>query len=234
MADERTVTRRERRIATRKAQILDAAAKVFAEKGFHRATTKEIAEAADVSEGTLYNYFDSKEDLLIGMMARVAEEQLLGEVFRPSQERREPLETPQEQITPQEPMPDARGFLLKMLRWRQNFVRQNKAMLQAILSEMLVNPELRERYNQQLVIPFMSLSEQQIQARIDLGQIRPVDVSLAVRFVTALNLGLLGLLILGDPLLQMEWESDDLVQKLTGFILEGIGAQEKVQKGATG
>lgn len=233
MAEERTATRRERRIAAREAQILEAAAKIFAEKGFHRATTKEIAEAADVSEGTLYNYFDSKEDLLIGMMMRLGEEQL-GGVFTPSQEDREPLETLQEQIIPQEPMPEAREFLRKMLRRRQDFVQRNKAMLQALLSEMLVNPDLRERYNQQLVIPFMSLFEQQMQARVELGQIRLVDVPLAVRFVAAINLGLLGLLVLGDPLLQKEWESDDLVQKLTGFILEGIGAQEKVQKGATG
>ncbi len=52
---QRTAARRERRIAARKEQILDAAAQVFAAKGFHRATTKEIAEAADVSEGTIYN-----------------------------------------------------------------------------------------------------------------------------------------------------------------------------------
>lgn len=50
---EQPTTRRERRIAARKAQILDAAARVFAKRGLHRATTKEIAEAADVSAGTL-------------------------------------------------------------------------------------------------------------------------------------------------------------------------------------
>lgn len=66
--DANASTRRERRIAARRAQILDAAEAVFAAKGYHRATTREIAEAADVSEGTLYNYFANKRDLFIGLM----------------------------------------------------------------------------------------------------------------------------------------------------------------------
>ena len=57
-------SRRERRIAARKAQILEAAETVFSQKGYERATTRDIAETADISEGTLYNYFGSKSDLL--------------------------------------------------------------------------------------------------------------------------------------------------------------------------
>lgn len=61
-------TRRQRRIAVRQAQILEAAETVFAAKGYHGATTREIAQAADVSEGTLYNYFANKRDLFVGVM----------------------------------------------------------------------------------------------------------------------------------------------------------------------
>jgi len=57
----------EERIKARRAQILEAAAALFSEKGFHSATTKEIAAAAGVSEGTLYNYFKDKRDLLISI-----------------------------------------------------------------------------------------------------------------------------------------------------------------------
>ena len=61
-------TRRDRRIVARRTQILEAAEAVFAAKGYHGATTREIAQAADVSEGTLYNYFASKRDLFVGLM----------------------------------------------------------------------------------------------------------------------------------------------------------------------
>ena len=61
-------TRRDRRIVARRTQILEAAEAIFAAKGYHGATTREIAQAADVSEGTLYNYFTSKRDLFVGLM----------------------------------------------------------------------------------------------------------------------------------------------------------------------
>jgi len=61
-------TRRDRRVAARRTQLLQAAETVFAAKGYHGATTREIARAADVSEGTLYNYFASKRDLFTGLM----------------------------------------------------------------------------------------------------------------------------------------------------------------------
>lgn len=60
--------RRERRIAARQSQILDAAERVFAARGYHGATTREIAAAADVSEGTLYNYFANKHDLFLALL----------------------------------------------------------------------------------------------------------------------------------------------------------------------
>jgi AcrR family transcriptional regulator len=52
----------ERGEATRQ-QLLDAAAAVFSERGYARATTKEIAKAAAVSEGTIYRHFADKKEL---------------------------------------------------------------------------------------------------------------------------------------------------------------------------
>lgn len=59
--------RRRRRIARRQSEILAAAARVFADKGYANTTTKEIAEAADVAEGTLYNYFGGKREILLAI-----------------------------------------------------------------------------------------------------------------------------------------------------------------------
>jgi len=211
MVNERTAARRERRIAARREQILDAAARMFAEKGFHRATTREIAEAADVSEGTIYNYFASKNDLLIGMMTRMGESQVPPEMFE------------------QGILDDAREFYVALLQRRHVLVRQNKSILQAVLSEILTNQEMRERYNEQIVEPYLSMFEQYLRAQVEQGQMRPVDVALTTRYLFALNLGLLGMLILGDPLLQSKWESDELLESLAGFIFDGLEPQEAVE-----
>lgn len=51
-------------VEKRRQQILHAAIQLFREKGFHRATTREIATAAGFSIGTLYEYVRTKEDVL--------------------------------------------------------------------------------------------------------------------------------------------------------------------------
>ena len=62
--------RREREREERRTQILDAAQQVFFERGFEAATMDEVAEAAQLGKGTLYNYFRTKEELLGGVAAR--------------------------------------------------------------------------------------------------------------------------------------------------------------------
>jgi AcrR family transcriptional regulator len=47
-----------------RAQAIRAAASVFSEKGFHGATTKDIAERLGIKQGSLYYYFRSKEEAL--------------------------------------------------------------------------------------------------------------------------------------------------------------------------
>lgn len=48
----------------RREKVIDAAAEVFAEKGFHGASTADIAEKIGIQQGSLYYYFDSKETAL--------------------------------------------------------------------------------------------------------------------------------------------------------------------------
>jgi AcrR family transcriptional regulator len=62
--------RREREKEQRRQAILDAAEKVFFSKGMAQATMDEVAETAELSKGTLYLYFKSKEELYFGISCR--------------------------------------------------------------------------------------------------------------------------------------------------------------------
>ncbi|GAB2862296.1 hypothetical protein GCM10022221_72680 [Actinocorallia aurea] len=55
--------RREQRRALSRDQILDVAEQVFAAKGFHDASLREIAELADYSVGAVYGFFSGKDEL---------------------------------------------------------------------------------------------------------------------------------------------------------------------------
>jgi AcrR family transcriptional regulator len=72
--------RKEREKEQRRDDILEAAKKVFFEKGLSAATMDEIAEAVELSKGTLYLYFSSKEDLYLAVMMHGL--RLLTEMFR--------------------------------------------------------------------------------------------------------------------------------------------------------
>jgi AcrR family transcriptional regulator len=63
-----TRARREREKQERRQSILEAAREVFFEEGFHRATVDMVATRAEVSKGTVYIYFDSKETLLADLL----------------------------------------------------------------------------------------------------------------------------------------------------------------------
>lgn len=54
-------------------QVLDAAAKVFPERGYHAASVDEVAEEAGLSTGAVYSNFDGKADLFLALYERNSE-----------------------------------------------------------------------------------------------------------------------------------------------------------------
>lgn len=57
----RATTRKQVLTSLRRAEIIEAALKVFARKGFHQARTEDVAAQAHIAKGTLYLYFPSKD-----------------------------------------------------------------------------------------------------------------------------------------------------------------------------
>jgi len=70
--------RRTQRQDLSRGQLLDAAERVFGEKGFHDASLREIAELAEFSVGSVYSFFDGKDDLFRQMFVRRGAEFMLG------------------------------------------------------------------------------------------------------------------------------------------------------------
>lgn len=63
----------EARAESQRERILDAAQKCFVEHGFHGASMATIADTADMSAGLLYRYFDSKNAIMLAIIARELE-----------------------------------------------------------------------------------------------------------------------------------------------------------------
>lgn len=189
-------------VAARRKQILDAATQVFAAKGFHRATIKDIARVAGVADGTIYTYFTSKTEVLLGILDRLNESAEREQQLLPERER------------------DLRSFFAAYLRQRMDLLWPNAAVFQAVLPEMLVNAELRERYYQQVLVPTFTVAERAFQTQQAAGQVRGIDVPLTVRAIAGMLLGLLTLQLLGDEAIARRWE--ELPEVLTSLLFDGL------------
>ena len=87
--EEDKISRREmKKIQSRKA-ILDSAASLFQSRGLEDVAIADIMSGADLGIGTFYNYFDSKDDVLMELLGRIMKE--LGERVRVLSEERRPV-----------------------------------------------------------------------------------------------------------------------------------------------
>ncbi len=198
-------------ITARKQQILDAATKVFAEKGFHRATIKEIAKVAGVAGGTIYNYFTNKTELLLGILNRLNETEQREQHFVAGSEQ------------------DIRSFFVAYLRQRLTLLWPNLEVFRAILPELLVNTELRDLYYSQIIEPTFTIGEHFLQAQIEQKYSNTIDIPLTARAIASTVLGLLVMQLLGDTQLATRWQ--ELPEVLATLIFDGLQSYLKQAKG---
>lgn len=63
------LSRRERKKDSVRAHIIATGIKLFSRRGLDAVTVEDVAEAADIGKGTIYNYFQTKEDIVVAFMA---------------------------------------------------------------------------------------------------------------------------------------------------------------------
>lgn len=188
--------------AARRTQILDAATRVFASKGFNRATIRDVARDAGVADGTIYNYFANKTDLLFGLLDRLNDTE------------RRPASLAQ---ATEAPFGDAfRAYV----RERVEALWSNADLFRAVLPQLLANPELRARYYDEVIAPTMALGEGAFRALVAKGTVRDLDLPLSVRIVAGSVLGLMVLQLLGDETLAARWR--ELPDAIADLLLPGL------------
>ena len=197
----------EQLIAARRNQILDAATTVFAEKGFHRSTIRDVAKAAGIADGTIYIYFENKTALLLGILDRLNESDQREAYFEQSTDM------------------DINSFFRKHLRQRLEFIGpKGMQVVQIVLSEILVNHDLRDMYYQKVIAPTFELAEKYFYGWMDAGLIREFDIPIMMRMITSMVLGLLVLRLLGDPTIEAQWKQ--LPDVIADMVLYGIQGDE--------
>lgn len=202
--EKQASARRERRIAARRQQILDAAERVFAAKGYRGATTREIAAAADVSEGTLYNYFADKRTLFLGLMRSWADLLVEGIVVVQA----DGIEDAVVQILA--------GQFTRMRSHRQFRLFLQEARLDAELHRALVL-EILPRISQEV--------ERLMQKLIDAGVMRRVDPEIANWTLMAAVVGLALFSDLGTATVLDRTPPEVLARQVSDIFINGLRGQ---------
>ncbi|MBM3129094.1 MAG: TetR/AcrR family transcriptional regulator [Chloroflexi bacterium] len=156
------ISPRARRALTeeRRKQILDAATKVFAAKGFERATIADVARAAGVAEGSIYNYFKSKADLLVSI---------------PRQVIQSPVESASAQMNAlaANALPPPEQMLTMIARNMIAAIRQNAHVFRILISALpTMTQSTREKYTRQVVLYAVGMMETYFQKQIERGVFR--------------------------------------------------------------
>jgi AcrR family transcriptional regulator len=194
-------------VRARREQIVEAATRVFAEKGFRRATIREVAREAGISEGTIYNYFEDKDAILMAILEK------LNETERRAEDFEEGMAATFEE------------FLGEYLRRRMSLMWENREVFRVVLSELLVNAELRELYLGQVVAPTMRIAEDNFRSRMKQGEVRETDSALAMRSVAGAVLGVLVLGMLGDQ--EVVSRPEEVPEVLAKLLVHGLDTSEE-------
>jgi AcrR family transcriptional regulator len=112
----------------RREDILQASLHLFADKGFHGTSMRDIARHANITEGLIYHYFASKRDLF----RAIIDEYSFLPLLRTLPDLAEQL--------------DLRGLLIVLARGFFDVLRQNAQLTRVLLQEIQVFPEEKEAF----------------------------------------------------------------------------------------
>jgi len=203
--------KRERRKEARPGELLDAALDLFVEKGFAATRAEEVAARAGVSKGTLFLYFQSKEELF----KAVVRENISGRFT----EWRAELET-------------FEGTTSELLAycmnswWERVGLTRASGLTKLMMSEAKNFPDIAAFYQQEVIMPGHGLIRSILQRGMDRGEFRPMNLDYAVYVVIAPMIFLILSRHSGGVCLSSEIDLDP--QKYIAFqvetILNGISA----------
>lgn len=206
-----TSERRARERAQRRRDILDAARKEFFERGFHRPTVDDVATRAEISKGTVYLYFASKEEILARLLLEGLD-LLLAEMDRA--------------CAPQ-PSPDPELALRALASAYLCFCQENPSYFRLIMAfdrgrfEEAIPPELYHTVLEKS-LRGLNLAAQAIEAGVVLGVFHVADSWQAAGSMWAALNGVL--VLMAHPLRQQMLRSDvsTMFQATLNLVLEGL------------
>ncbi len=199
-------TRRERQIQRKRQEILAAATRVFSEKGYASTTTKDIANAADIGESTLYSYFDSKRDILLAIFN---DNRLIFDAL---------FQKPN--------VVASRASLVELFERSMELFTSHLLLTRTILSEAWVDDEILNGYVLKRLKEISHILEGLIKSQIEAGIFRDFDPALGARLAMGMFFSLLLPALRGVEPPPSPDRRRELSEAVVSVMLDGIRTRE--------
>jgi AcrR family transcriptional regulator len=194
----------------RRKQILDAALAVFSRKGYGEATIPDIAREAGIAVGTIYNYYPSKRDLLVSVLAS----HVLSEPFLTLME--------------QPPEADDRTFFRSLIEDRLTLLNENADKFLFMLGEAYRDQEFRRQWARGVIQPALKRAEKVVTSKMDSGAFRPMNASVMVRALAGMAIGFAVLtMVEGETSPCRGIPIKKIAPQLADIVLTGVRARER-------
>lgn len=143
-------------------RILKAAERLFAHHGYDGTTTRDLAQAAGVAEGTLFRYFESKKAILVEVATHGWVE-LLTDLLTELSEM------------------GSYKAVAQVMRRRMLHLHENADMLRVCFMEAQFHPELRDRIQTEVINKMTDVAEAFFQTAMERGIYRPINPKIVAR-----------------------------------------------------
>lgn len=199
---KRKGNRKRNTVEQRRQDMLEAALKIFAEKGYNGSTTAEIARAAGVAEGTIFRHFSTKKELLIAVL----EPKILEGLIQLDKEHAE--DTPTE-------------FFQLFLKNRMELIKENEALIRLMFAEAQYHSEVREALFKGILGQGISIIRPWFEKGVERGEFRALPFLPTMRSFMGMIMfyGLFGNVLLG---LSPEKTLEEAADHMLDLFLHGL------------
>ncbi|NMG59350.1 TetR/AcrR family transcriptional regulator [Geitlerinema sp. P-1104] len=148
--------------AETRTRILASARRLFAHQGFEGTTTRALARAAGVAEGTLFRHFDNKKAILVEVATQGWVE-LLTDLLTELSEM------------------GSYKAVSQVIQRRLFHLRENADLMRVCFLEAQFHPELRDRIQEDAIAKMMDVAEAFVETGIERGIYRPMNPRLVAK-----------------------------------------------------
>ena len=194
----------------RRAQILEAAEVVFPSSGYASTTLQDVANQAGISSSSIYQYFESKEELFLALTDNLNFMGILNQIT-------EVLVTDEAST-----YEDVRHALIAVGKEFYDSHTREAEIIRMFIAESQKFPEVGERYCRRLIQPVEEKLEVYLAFQMERGVLRKVDVKLAVHafYGIFLNFVVTQKLLRGEDILY--FPKRNRVEHLVDIYLSGL------------